>query len=661
MTLHRKILVVIGLTIVGLIVALNAASQFIVMGSFSEQENLDTRQDVERVRSALEDNLSSLEGTTRDWSIWDDTYAFIDDMNDNYYQSNLSNNAPMASNRLNLMLYINSSGRTVFVKAYDYRKDVSMAVPTSLQQHVAAGSALLKHPNAGSSVKGILSLPEGPMLIAAEPIMQSSSEGAIRGTLIFGRFLDTEEIQRFSKTTLFSLTAYQVDDKLMPGDFKDALATLSEQSPILVHPLTSDSIAGYTVFSDVYGKPAVVLRAAMPRGVYARGQDTVNYYMLALLAVGLLFGVLVLVLLERLVLHRLWRLNAKVSSIGASSDLSTRVPVQGSDELSSLANSINGMLAALERSDNEQKESEARYRAVVEQSSEAIFLVDAYNGRILEANAASQVLLGYGPEEILELSLDDIVVPDGEDDDNQRNPVTGKLHMAGERRYRRKDGSVVFVESSDNLINYGGREVLCAVVHDITDRKRAEEILRELAMRDGLTGLYNRREMQRILREEVERYQRYGKQVALIMADIDYFKSVNDTYGHQIGDDVLRWVAQMFREMARSVDKVARYGGEEIALILPESTADDAFAIAERVRTAIAALPFTFTQTENDEEKPVLIPITISLGIASLPDDADSEQSLIEAADQALYKAKRRGRNCTVRCSKRKTLVGASY
>ena len=105
---------------------------------------------------------------------------------------------------------------------------------------------------------------------------------------------------------------------------------------------------------------------------------------------------------------------------------------------------------------------------------------------------------------------------------------------------RGRFGSVVPVEVSDSHIIYGGRDVLCVVARDITDRKRAEIVLRDLAMRDGLTGLYNRREMQRTLKEITEGHQRFGESAALVLIDIDHFKSVNDTYGHQVGDELLK-------------------------------------------------------------------------------------------------------------------------
>src|SRR3954464_7596869 len=111
MTLHKKTLAIITLTFVGLIAVLYAVSQSIVLGSFSDQENQDTLQNVLRVESALSDNLSTLAGTTRDWSIWDDTYVYIQDTNEGYYKSNLETNTAAVSNRLNLMVFVNSSGK----------------------------------------------------------------------------------------------------------------------------------------------------------------------------------------------------------------------------------------------------------------------------------------------------------------------------------------------------------------------------------------------------------------------------------------------------------------------------------------------------------------------------------------------------------------------
>lgn len=170
--------------------------------------------------------------------------------------------------------------------------------------------------------------------------------------------------------------------------------------------------------------------------------------------------------------------------------------------------------------------------------------------------------------------------------------------------------------------------------------------LRKLASHDELTGLHNRRAMDELLKEETDRHRRYGRPAALVMLDVDRFKSINDSYGHLVGDEVLRWLAQLLRETIRTVDIPARYGGEELAVILPEMNSRQALEMAERVRRRVAVSPFVARGREGGATH---IPITISLGVAGLPDDALSAAELIAAADRGLYAAKHGGRNRAVR------------
>lgn len=176
------------------------------------------------------------------------------------------------------------------------------------------------------------------------------------------------------------------------------------------------------------------------------------------------------------------------------------------------------------------------------------------------------------------------------------------------------------------------------------ERAHMLDSLRALATRDELTGLYNRREMDRILGEEIDRYRRYGDPVSMVILDIDHFKGINDTYGHMAGDDVLRSLSRFVDSKLRSTDRAVRYGGEELALILPKTRADEAFQVAERLRRAVEAQPFGFTLRSG---QPAQVSVTISLGVAAIPGDANNIQSLVSAADWALYQAKRWGRNRT--------------
>lgn len=165
-----------------------------------------------------------------------------------------------------------------------------------------------------------------------------------------------------------------------------------------------------------------------------------------------------------------------------------------------------------------------------------------------------------------------------------------------------------------------------------------EEELQRLATRDGLTGLYNRRMFHTLLAQEFAHAQRFNRPVSLLMLDIDHFKHVNDTWGHLAGDAILKGLGELLNRQARAMDRVCRYGGEEITVILPESDLNAATEVAERLRAAIETQLFDVGGGE-------FIRITGSIGVASWPAQADNEEKLIAAADVAMYAAKQNGRN----------------
>jgi diguanylate cyclase (GGDEF)-like protein len=172
-----------------------------------------------------------------------------------------------------------------------------------------------------------------------------------------------------------------------------------------------------------------------------------------------------------------------------------------------------------------------------------------------------------------------------------------------------------------------------------------ETVARE-SVTDELTGLFNRRRFDEVLDTEVERAKRFGQSMALVLLDIDDFKQVNDTYGHQQGDIVLREVARVLRESCREIDEPARYGGEELAVVLPGTDLHGAYLLAERVRQGVEALRLPLMVADGE------IQVTASLGVAALPESADDQDGLVAAADAAMYDAKRAGKNRAMRAQR---------
>ncbi|MFO8156244.1 MAG: diguanylate cyclase [Pseudomonadota bacterium] len=284
-------------------------------------------------------------------------------------------------------------------------------------------------------------------------------------------------------------------------------------------------------------------------------------------------------------------------------------------------------------------EDELRLMAVTFRTSQAILITDAA-GRIERVNPAFTDITGYAAEEVIGHSP--AKLQSGKHDATFYKAMWRALehddHWEGEIWNRRKNGEIYPEWESISAVRDDFGEIVhyVAVFHDISVQKRLEEELEREATTDRLTGAANRLRFEQTLEDALRRRRRYRHSTALIMFDLDHFKSVNDTHGHDAGDRVLQFVVERVGALIRETDLLARWGGEEFIVILPETDADGAFRLAERMRRQIAARPIPEVGT-----------ITASLGVTVATDDDDSN-TLLKRLDQVLYRAKDEGRDRTL-------------
>lgn len=284
------------------------------------------------------------------------------------------------------------------------------------------------------------------------------------------------------------------------------------------------------------------------------------------------------------------------------------------------------------------QESERQYRELFEMESDAIFIYRNVDGAILEANSAASALYGFSHAELITKRHTDLAAePQAIHEALTSRVSTDNLISIPLSWHRKKDGTIFPVETTARFITWKGESVHVAAIRDITERQRFEKELERLATIDSLTNLFNRRhffiEAERIFaRSNVPPYE-----LTVLMLDVDHFKKVNDTYGHQQGDIVLREIARRLRENLRPTDLLGRYGGEEFVALLIRTPGKEVGQIAERLVESIRELPV--------EDNGVCVSVTISLGAAALDGKVSSLDELISHADQALYTAKQMGRN----------------
>ncbi len=353
MKLYQKTLITIGITLTSLFGVLYATTSSILVNGFTQLEKREVRQNVQRVQNAYSNYLNEFNALNYQWAAWDETYAFIKNGNQDYIKRNLRP-ADFQTLNINLILYLNSSGNLVYARGFNLKQRQFKPVPKGFLQSLRSNKINLRQqPNKLSRFSGIVLLPEGALAVSALPILTGQGKGPVRGTLIMGRYLSSEEIKHLSQLTRLDITAYKVTDPQLPIDVSAVKVALSseEQSPensIVVQPSSADTIRGYTMLRDIYDRPALLLRVDLPRDIYKQGRVSLNYFIVSLLVVGFVFTVATLLLLRRLVLSRLARLSNEVKVIGTTGDFSMRVAVSGADELSSLGSTINWMLEALE-------------------------------------------------------------------------------------------------------------------------------------------------------------------------------------------------------------------------------------------------------------------------------------------------------------------------
>ena len=284
------------------------------------------------------------------------------------------------------------------------------------------------------------------------------------------------------------------------------------------------------------------------------------------------------------------------------------------------------------------RESEAFHRAVIEQSVEAIYLFDPRTKEVLETNAAFEKLVGHPGADLLGMTIYDFLAHDRENVDlHVERHLIQEGRFVGERRYRRKDGRIVTVAASATMVPRRGAEVVCVVVRDISERKALEEQLRHQALYDSLTGLPNRVLLLDRLDQALGRSGRAGGQVAVLFVDLDDFKTVNDSLGHDAGNTLLSEVADRLGGCVRSGDTVGRLFGDEFAVLLePPATVEDARLVAERAMECLER-PFILDGQE--------VFTRCSIGIAFNDAAGDRPGDVLRKADLAMYAAKGRGKD----------------
>jgi len=293
-----RVLVVVGGVFLFIMLVVYLASRLFIQRQFSKIEIAEVKQNVERANDAINNLTTNLGLKLVDWANWDDTYQFADDGNQAYIDSNLQNSA-LSDLALNYMFFFNINDQLVTSRAIDLQTEKDISISTKLKSYLASGSILLKHSDEDITTKGILELPEGPLIIVSHPIFHSDGTGPSRGTILFAELLNSQKIKDLSDLTHLNINIYSYHASNLPKDVEKIKAQEKvSQSSVTV--LGKNEVAGYKIIQDVFGQPALIIKVVMTRDIYNQGQNSSNYYLLTVLFISLLASGIAIFILNRL-------------------------------------------------------------------------------------------------------------------------------------------------------------------------------------------------------------------------------------------------------------------------------------------------------------------------------------------------------------------------
>jgi len=480
MVIRRKMFIIISLAFAGIVIIFGL-SGFLLLRGFSTAEDEEVRGNVLRAGAVFTSAIDNLAVKVHDWSAWDDTYEFIQDHNADYVQSNLAAES-LQSVGVNMIIFIDRAGNLVKSKSIDINTLTDVPIPTKLMPYLQSGSPLIRYDDLDGVQKGVIALPEGLLMVAARPIETSKQEGPMRGTIIFGKYIDQPFIAGLSKTIDFPLSIEPYNAFTTPTDFLQAKRFFEKGDTTAVLPTDQTNIAGYMVMLGVDGQPVLMLRALMDRHTLALGRNTILTYLIFIFFTLVIISIGMWFLIDKFVLSRMSRLTSLVAT--SSLDHEPNITLPGNDEFSNLAKVINTLTTKLQQSVEYLAEAKAKDEAILAGIGDGLVAIDT-EGRVVLTNGAFETILGLKSSEVQGKKFTDIVHvtnEKGEPMPASKRLVEEAIHKKSRTTttkssyYKRKDGSVFPVSITISPI-IQGEEFLGAVeiFRDSTKEKAVDK------------------------------------------------------------------------------------------------------------------------------------------------------------------------------------------
>jgi len=342
MSLSQKILL-ISLSSIILLMALMAGLIWInTSSSFSKIEENELLANLDRTENIIKSNIAQLDTLSIDYAHWTETYNYIDAPDQAYLDSAL-NESTFQSQKLNIIAILRNSGEVLYGKDYDLNQKQFLNLPDGFVDMVKSGAVLVNHPNEDSVVDGIANLPQGLLMVVSRPVLTDDAKGPSHGVIVMGRWITPAMISSFSAlVNLPSLMIEPINSSRLPDDFNQVKTGLPSGPKMI--PVQNGNIAAYDLIQDVNSQLTITLRIEEPRTIYQQGVESFRSYVIMLVVVGILFGILVMVLLQILVLYPLKHLTQVAGKVAKGNVLVKVNYLQSKDEIGVLSRTFQDLM-----------------------------------------------------------------------------------------------------------------------------------------------------------------------------------------------------------------------------------------------------------------------------------------------------------------------------
>ncbi len=347
MSLYKRTAIIIISLLFGLVLILFISARFIMLASFEELEMDDALNHTRHLQSLADREVESLRRMARDMAFQDESYVFVEHYNERFVNEQLGPEA-LAASQLDFVLFLDRGGKLRYGRAVDPLAGRLRELPPVLEEWEFLRKLAVPRTAANTTHAGWLAVNDRVALIAAMPIHRDQGNGESRGTLVVGRYLETGILSRMESVVNGKVRAFSLAAELASPALGQVVREL-EGGLNAVTRSDEEHIAAYVLLPDIFDRPQLLVEVRLPRDLFAQGRSALSYYVLSLLLSGLVFGLVFLVLLDKLVLSRLDRLSNRVAAIGSSKDFSARIENHHADELGRLSSAINAMLDELEQ------------------------------------------------------------------------------------------------------------------------------------------------------------------------------------------------------------------------------------------------------------------------------------------------------------------------